>query len=199
MSTEIVSASVVPLQFSEDSNKLMVGLCWDHNENSSFGEIEAHDLDLSCALLGKGHELIDIITPSEPMRDKYKSIVYHSGDHMSGASEFEDEYINIQINKVDEHIEQIAFFVSSKDGLKLSEANRPECVFRNGITLEKYFSIDLRLADKDHDDGQGLFFAGAVTRHPQDEYFWDLQPVLKFISNDNSARMIEQMSNMLKL
>ena len=192
----------IPLNFSDDGRRLSVGLSWDHNEEeSAYGDIKVHDLDLSCAVISQTGEIIDIISPQEPKREQYKFVIFHSGDHASGASDFEDELINVQINNIDDTIGTLAFFISTKDSVKLKDVANPECVFLEGTTLDKFFSIDLAKADEiaEENGQQGAYFlAGAIQRAQNDNTQWVLKPVQSYLSNTNLAMLAQEMSELLK-
>lgn len=131
----------------EDGNthKLMVGLSWDPNEEK-WGtldtNIKAHNLDLSCAVIS-GKQVTDLITPDDPKRDVYREKIFHAGDNLSGGSDFEDEEIRVDFDKLDDSIDALAFVVSANNKIKFEHVKNAECAFNNALTLNPFLTVSL--------------------------------------------------------
>lgn len=126
--------------------KLMVGLAWDPNEEK-WGNldtnIKVHNLDLSCAVLTDSMRVKDLITPDNPMRDEYRSKIFHAGDNLSGGSDFEDEEIRVDFEHLEDEIQGLAFVVSANNKIKFEHVKNGECAFNNAQTLEPFLTVSL--------------------------------------------------------
>lgn len=139
----------IELSFKDGVRRLMVGLSWEPNEQEDRygGAPKLHDLDLSCALFDKGGSVLDVLTPQSPQREKYGQDIFHAGDHTSGGSDFEDEYIRINLDRLGEEVSALVFAVSTKGGLKFHEAVVPRCDFLEDSSLASFSSVDLKVID----------------------------------------------------
>ncbi len=125
---------------------LMVGLSWDPNEEK-FGNldnsIKAHNLDLSCAILSESMQVKDLITPDDPKRDMYKEQIFHAGDNLSGGSDFEDEEIRVNFDRLPDDVSALAFIVSANNKVKFEHVKNGECAFNNAQTLQPFLTVSL--------------------------------------------------------
>lgn len=148
-------SEIIPLNFSTDNKKLLVGLSWDPNEKSEgvLGDVKVHNLDLSCAVFNADYEVCDIITPIDTKRDTYKGQIFHRGDNKSGGADFEDEDITVHLDKLDQTtgdlelectVRALAFVVSTNDRVKFEDVSNGDCHFMDGLTLEPFKKIDLQ-------------------------------------------------------
>lgn len=138
-------------EVTPDIGKMLVGLWWDPNEQSRsvLDGVKAHNLDLSCAVIGEGGSVIDLITPQDTKRDQYKTQIYHRGDNLTGASDFEDEEISINFDALDDSIKALAFVISVHDDIRFSEVINGKCTFSNGMTLEPFLEADFESISDD--------------------------------------------------
>lgn len=169
--------NIITLDFGDDTQKLTVGLSWDHNEQKqgALGDVKPHNLDLNCALLNDKGQIIDILTPQEPQREKYKGEIFHLGDHLSGGSDFEDEEVQIQLDALAADIVGVAIVVSAHNGVKFSDVRNPELAYLNGITFAEFLKINLNDVAKPHT------VAGVISKTEQGSW------VLKDICEDVAA------------
>jgi len=196
-------ANDIPLSFSDGSQKLMIGLSWDPNPEitSTLEEVkQVHDLDLSCAIIGADKKIIDMITPGDPQRKKYRLQIFHAGDHQSGGSDYEDEEMHIHLDKIDSNIKSFVFLVSAKDGVNFKDVNNPECSFHDGITLEKFLAVDLKLTIEEQSttDAQGGHCLTAiVSRSESDPSQWVLKPKQLSLSSADGAALEQEIQEHL--
>ncbi len=168
------------MQFSVDniSKKILAGLSWDvgRSDSPSGAMPNVHDVDLSCALISKEGHVIDMITPQDPKRDVYRAIVQHSGDHHSGGSDFEDEDLQVWLDKVPENIQAISFFVSVKGATHLNQVEGIQFTILDGITLEQFCFTDLAMIKpvESSDHMQAYYGTFLVQRDGAGD--WDLLP-----------------------
>lgn len=127
-------------------NLVQVGLSWDPNETMSVYDSAPapHDLDLSCAILNADGKVVDLLSPPYPKRDQYAQAIFHGGDNLSGGSDFEDEYIRLNFDKMAAEIAALAFVVSTKNNLKFQDANKPEFDIRDEIDNAYLYQLDLK-------------------------------------------------------
>ena len=169
---------LLPLNFDSGINRLMVGLMWEPNENRAgvLGTIKEHDLDLSCALFDGNNEFFDLITPQEPKRDAYGVEVFHSGDNLSGGSDFEDEEIRVDFDKLNENIHALAFFVTTNNKIKFEDVREPACHFSDATSLNEIIKFDLTELSKKFEMPEHFekerFLIGVVKKNQ--EGTWDL-------------------------
>jgi stress response protein SCP2 len=146
-------AQDIQLTFSEGASKLMVGLSWDYNEEKAGvleESIQPHNLDLSCVVLGAGMRVRDIITPDSPKRDEYKAQIFHMGDHLTGGSDYEDEEIQVNFDKLDSAVSALAFVVSVNGKVKFSEVKNGSCAFCDAATLAPFLSVGFAGSQQPH-------------------------------------------------
>ena len=91
-------------------SKVVVGLGWDINQFDTGGDF---DLDAAAFLLGSNGR----VTKSEDFvfygnLEHTSGSVMHMGDNLTGAGDGDDEQIKIDLSKVPEQIEKIAFTVT---------------------------------------------------------------------------------------
>ena len=92
---------------------IMVGLGWDVNEFDSGADF---DLDASCFMCGSSGKC-----PTEKDFIFYGNLVHssesvqHMGDNLTGDGEGDDEQIKVDLAKIPENIEKIAFTVTIYD------------------------------------------------------------------------------------
>ena len=91
-------------------SKVVVGLGWDINQFDTGGDF---DLDAAAFLLGSNGK----VTKSEDFvfygnLEHTSGSVMHMGDNLTGAGDGDDEQIKIDLSKVPEQIEKIAFTVT---------------------------------------------------------------------------------------
>lgn len=139
------------LSFESDDQKLLVGLSWEPNEEQKGSALLGkryipHDVDVSCALYDAAGGLIDHITPTDAKRDQYKQLVFHSGDHTTGGSDFEDEDIQIWLGRLPETIASVAVFVSTKGELQFHQVNALKIQMMDGVSLQVFAETDLSAA-----------------------------------------------------
>lgn len=94
-------------------SKVVVGLGWDTNK---YDGSSAFDLDAAAFLLGGSGKVSsdqDFIFYNN-LRDKSGSIT-HLGDNLTGEGDGDDEQVKIELSKVPESIERIAFTVTIHD------------------------------------------------------------------------------------
>lgn len=95
---------------------ILVGLGWDVNE---FDSGTTFDLDASAFLLGANGKC-----PTENEFIFYKNLVHtsesvtHMGDNLTGEGDGDDEQIKVDLSKVPNNIERIAFTVTIYDADK---------------------------------------------------------------------------------
>lgn len=171
-------AESVDLIFNGQVRRILVGLSWDLNEprSSLLSAQDSHDLDLYCVLLSEDYEIIDMISPMDPKREKYKSQIFHTGDHKSGASELDDEEIHLNLDNVTGDISHFLFMISSKSKLKLSKANKPYFTIYDGLSHEKLYGADLSNIEDDLSTG-GVLVA-AISRNISD---WMFKPLYHYL------------------
>ncbi|MCB9991401.1 MAG: TerD family protein [Rhodospirillales bacterium] len=180
-------------------DRLMVGLSWDHNEEELFNELQVHDLDLSCAVFAKDGSFMDLITPQSPLREKYKHMIFHGGDHMSGSADFEDESVVINFENAADSIGCVAVLVNTKDRTRIWKVKNATLGYHDGVTLNEIYKTDLRAADMAAEatkqNRDGYFLAGMIKESGAGH--WDLQPVEKFLDNPDTDLLAEEIKNYL--
>lgn len=104
----------------QELERVCVGVNWGSIKAKGFlsrvfGGFESVDLDTSAAMFGADGELFDTVYYKH-LRSKDKSI-RHSGDDLTGDVGFDDdidnEVIDIKLNKVDDSVKYIVFFLNS--------------------------------------------------------------------------------------
>ncbi|MDR1867621.1 MAG: TerD family protein [Treponema sp.] len=91
-------------------SKLVVGLGWDTNKYDGGADF---DLDASVFLLGESGKITgdsDFVFYNNA-RNPSESVIY-MGDNRTGAGEGDDEQINVDLSKVPQTIQRIAFTVT---------------------------------------------------------------------------------------
>jgi stress response protein SCP2 len=164
-------ADIIPLNFNATPKKLMVGLAWDHNEQESraLGTVSPHDFDLGCILYNAQKTEIGHISATNPQREKYGKEIFHSGDHQSGASEFEDETITVNLDSIGSDIHTLAFYVSAKDGTKLDTSASLHVDYKDATNLSVFAAhyLEESLASAKVERVRGIVYAGVLTRTPR--------------------------------
>lgn len=96
--------------------KIIVGLGWDANK---FDNEDKFDLDASVFLLtsvGKVHSDDDFIFYNQKVHPS--GSVIHSGDNRTGSGDGDDETIKIDLTKIPEYCEKLAFVVTIDEAIK---------------------------------------------------------------------------------
>lgn len=139
------------IKVASDVERLKIGLSWDPNEQKA-GVLEEsitpHNLDLSCVVLGGGQDVLDVLSPQDPKRDRYQHQIFHLGDNLSGGADFEDEAIVVNLKALDSQIESLAFVIVAQGAVKFSDIQNGSCDVLNGISLESLTSIDFQGLEK---------------------------------------------------
>ena len=130
-------------------------------------------------------------------RGSSERLTLRDGDHHSGASEFEDEFIKVHLKKIEEEIGYLGFTVSTKGNVRFKEVSHPECIFYDELTLNKFHSIDLKTVFEPEDSDHQVFLAGLVYRSQQGIDQWLLKPTTEFIPIDNPEIIQESLSKLL--
>ena len=91
-------------------SKILVGLGWDVNKNSSGHNF---DLDASVLLLGAGDKLKNTKDVVYYGNLKHSSgAVQHMGDNLTGEGDGDDEQIKVDLSKIPANIEKLTFTVT---------------------------------------------------------------------------------------
>lgn len=105
---------------AQSQGKILCGLSWDPNEDSSMGDrinsalgrnTETYDLDISAYCYDENKSMMDFVTGDEgEMIDRSEKIV-HSGDCRHGEEEGDDEAVTIDLSNLPDYIRHIVFLV----------------------------------------------------------------------------------------
>lgn len=124
-------------------NKLHFGLGWDPIKKKGFmaklfGAEESIDLDASCILLNSAGERLDTVW-FRALHSRCKAVI-HSGDNLTGEGEGDDEVINVDLTKLRNDVEYLAFTVNSFRGQTFHDVENAFCrvVDQNGKELTRY-------------------------------------------------------------
>ncbi|MAF97890.1 MAG: hypothetical protein CMH26_04570 [Micavibrio sp.] len=159
-------SEAMKLEFEQGSARLLVGLLWDPNEQGGVvGAPKEHNLDLACAVLGDDLKVRTIISSTDTQRDEYKTEIFHTGDNITGGADFEDESITVNFEHLREDVHAMAFVVSTDGRLKLDQVNAAACEFRDGISLNSFSRVELKVSET-------YYLAGLVTK--SDDGSWNL-------------------------
>ena len=91
-------------------SKILVGLGWDVNQNTSGYNF---DLDASVLLLGAGDRLKSVKDVVYYGNLTHSSgAVQHMGDNLTGEGDGDDEQIKVDLSKIPANIEKLAFTVT---------------------------------------------------------------------------------------
>lgn len=188
----------IPLEFSGETKKVMVGLSWDPNEtpDAMSGEVKVHNVDLSCALFDQDMKVFEILTPQNTKTSQYKNMIFHYGDNLSGGSDYEDEQILINLPNLDERIAAIAFVVSTNDRVKIHQVANGNVSFLDGESLKPFLSIDFSeftlLEDVGGAPMQEHHFAGMMRKAGNDDWcVKDIQFALKSLSSEEIEEVVK--------
>ena len=125
--------------------KVVVGLGWDVNQFDTGGDF---DLDAAAFLLtntGKISRSEDFVFYGNLLHPS--GAVEHMGDNLTGAGEGDDEQIKIDLSKVPENIEKIAFTVtiyeSEQRRQNFGQVNNAFIRIYNEVTGEEMLRYDL--------------------------------------------------------
>lgn len=133
------------LQFDNQNQSFLAGLGWDKDQKAS-SELfnKNNDLDLCCYLFSKDYRYIDFISPSDPKTSKYRFEILHTGDHKTGDAGGEDEEFHINLKRLNNDIQYIAFTVQAKGILLFDDVKKPYCKFMDGATFQTFLNINLQ-------------------------------------------------------
>ncbi|MCL6351251.1 TerD family protein [Pectobacterium polaris] len=116
-------------QSSAISN-LHFGLGWDPIKKKGllgglFGGNSSIDLDAGCVLLDKAGNEIDTVW-FRKLKSSCGSVV-HSGDNLTGEGDGDDEVIRVDLNRLPQNVEYLAFTVNSFRGQTFNEVENAFC------------------------------------------------------------------------
>lgn len=149
-----------PVHVTKQGNRrVFVGLSWDPSEERGLfarikeiiaGKKSFHDLDLSCYLFDKNHDLIDIISGKNGKIVDHSGGIYHSGDDQEGIAAGDDEQISIELANVPENIHHILVKASIESGHKFSEVLAPQIRLVDGYSDRQFLEVDLDASRSAH-------------------------------------------------
>lgn len=188
----------IPLEFSGEVKKVMVGLSWDPNETPDrmTGDVKVHNVDLSCALFDQDMKVFEILTPQNTKVEQYKNSIFHYGDNLSGGSDYEDEQILVNLSHLDEKIHALAFIVSTNDRVKIHQVANGNVSFLNTENLKPFLSIDFSeftlLEDVGGAPMQEHHFAGMMRKSTNDDWcVKDIQFSLKSLVAEEIEEVVK--------
>ncbi|WP_411705103.1 TerD family protein [Edaphovirga cremea] len=124
-------------------SQLQFGLGWDPIKKKGlfgglFGGSSSIDLDAGCVLLDKSGNKIDTIW-FRKLKSDCGSVV-HSGDNLTGEGDGDDEVIRVDLNRLPQNAEYLAFTVNSFRGQTFNDVDNAFCrvVDQAGKELARY-------------------------------------------------------------
>jgi tellurium resistance protein TerZ len=124
-------------------SQLQFGLGWDPIKKKGlfgglFGGNSSIDLDAGCVLLDKSGNTIDTIW-FRKLKSDCGSVV-HSGDNLTGEGDGDDEVIHVDLNRLPQNAEYLAFTVNSFRGQTFNDVDNAFCrvVDQAGKELARY-------------------------------------------------------------
>jgi len=191
-------SDIYALNFTSSPKKLLVGLAWDHNEKESraTGKTVPHDFDLGCVLYNDQKIEIDSITATDPQRSKYGKEIFYAGDHQSGASDFEDETITVNLDAIGSDIHAVVFYVSAKGGTKLDPDIPVHVDYKDATNLSLFAAHYLKesLAQAKTEKTAGVVYAGVLTRTSQG---WSLKKTQGFAAADGQSEICKALGKFI--
>jgi len=97
-----------------DLREIVMGLHWHPQGQDAARDEAPADLDAQCVLFDTHQRVLEVIHPGHP-RNANESVV-HTGDSLTGASEWDDERIFVFLEALPEVVSSIAFVVTSPTG-----------------------------------------------------------------------------------
>lgn len=163
------------LKLESPDKKIVVGLSWEPNEEEKRSVLGnrfiPHDVDISCVLIGADNEIIDMISPEDTKRDQYKDSIFHSGDHKTGGSDFEDEDIQIWLGRVSEDVVKLVLLVSTKGALEFENVSALQLQVLDGVTLDPFVTDALQsVAPASYVSGDQWYYVAQILERDGDDW-----------------------------
>ena len=124
-----------PLVLTEENKgKLVCGLSWDPNEDTSVSDklnsalgrnTETYDLDLSCYCYDERKSLMDFITGEDGENIDRSENITHSGDCRHGEAEGDDEFNTLAPTALPDYIQHIVFLAEVGSAHSFSDVATP--------------------------------------------------------------------------
>lgn len=124
-------------------SELRFGLGWDPIKKKGlfggiFGGNDSIDLDAGCVLMDSAGNTLDTIW-FRKLQSSCGSVV-HSGDNLTGEGDGDDEVIKVNLTKLPNNVEYLAFTVNSFRGQTFNDVENAFCrvVDQSGKELARY-------------------------------------------------------------
>lgn len=137
------SQTVSLSKISSTLSRLQFGLGWDPVKKRGFlgglfGGNDSIDLDAGCVLIDKAGNKVDTIW-FRKLTSSCTAVV-HSGDNLTGEGDGDDEVINVNLSRLPENVEYLAFTVNSFRGQSFNDVENAFCrvVDQTGKELARY-------------------------------------------------------------
>ena len=124
-------------------NQLHFGLGWDPIKKKGlfgklFGGGDDIDLDAGCVLLDRSGNAIDTIW-FRKLKSSCGAVV-HTGDNLTGEGDGDDEVIKVNLSRLPDNVEYLAFTVNSFRGQSFNDVENAFCrvLDQNGKELARY-------------------------------------------------------------
>ncbi len=156
----------------ENKGRLLCGLSWDPNEESSVGDKlssalgrnkETYDLDLSCYCYDEHGSLMDYVTGTDgEMIDRSENI-HHSGDCRHGAEDGDDEAIAFDLNALPDYIQHIVLLAEVGSAHGFSDVANPYIRIADETT--DHVLDDLKIDEAQNGDYSACVYATISRRN----------------------------------
>tara|TARA_R110002126_G_scaffold13118_3_gene56503 strand:+ start:20915 stop:21523 length:609 start_codon:yes stop_codon:yes gene_type:complete len=156
-----------PLVLTEQSKgKLVCGLSWDPNEETSVGDkinsamgrnTETYDLDLSCYCYDEHKSMMDFVTGNDGENVDRSENITHSGDCRHGEAEGDDEAITLDPTALPDYIQHIVFLAEVGSAHAFYNVSSP--YIRIADKESNQVLTDLNIKSPDEKDYSACVFA----------------------------------------
>jgi tellurium resistance protein TerZ len=126
-----------------------------------------NDLDCFLVMLDANDEYIDHVYAKTGKLKSREGAALHSGDKLNGfAGDGDDEFIDLDVNKLSKEIHRVFFVVSLYSGFALNLGDVPNCYCRiqNRAPTEMFVEVDRSNISKSGSTNFSLIFAAIVRK-----------------------------------
>jgi len=129
-----------------DLREIVMGLHWHPQEPGTSASQGPANLDALCVLFDEEGRVVEVVHPGCP--SNANGSVLHTGDSLTGASEWDDERIFVFLEALPDSVSALAFVVASANGHVFSEVPGASCHVSDRVTEREWIRLDLTALGK---------------------------------------------------